>query len=225
MAVAAVVAAGLWTQRADPRPSFVLVITDDQHPAAINVMSTTLTEVAGRGVEFTNAFTTTPICAPSRANILKGQYPTTHGVTSNGKRQPDGSMGNAIAAFDDSSTLATWLDDAGYTTALMGKYINHYDKLSPYIPPGWDEWYAFVDDSDTFFDYTLNENGRHVRYRHAAEDYATDVLARHAVNFIRHHAGTPFLLVLAFPAPHSPSYPAPRHKGRLANLPLEPAQE
>lgn len=188
-------------------PNVVLVVTDDQHPEGINLMPD-VAALAERGARFANAFTTTPLCAPSRAGILSGQHAPRHGVT-----------GNSALGFDDESTLATWFQAAGYRTALLGKYLNGYNFLSPEIPPGWDEWRAFVNDGNNFFTYALNENGVVRDYGSAAADYSTDVLAGHAVRFLEGNAERPFFLFLAPFAPHAPSTPAPRHDGSLAWLP------
>ncbi len=212
--------AAYWTYSTERRrPNFVLIVTDDQHPAAIEHMPNTLQELAAHGVRFENAFATTPICAPSRVSILTGQYPTTHGVFDNGIRNADGDMTGGAFAFDGNSSLATWMQDAGYKTALLGKYLNQYQFITPEVPPGWDDWRVFAEDIEVFFDYHLNENGHHVKYGNQEQEYSTDVLARHAVDFIQRHSDQPFLLVFSPFAPHSPSEPAPRHRGSLQSLP------
>lgn len=217
--VAALLAFALRPREVAPRPNVLLIVTDDQHPAAIRTMPVVLADLAGRGVSFENAFASTPICAPSRASILTGQYPVSHGVRVNGKRLPDGTIGSGALDFEDSSTLATWLQGAGYKTALIGKYLNQYPLMTPYEPPGWNEWRVFAEDIDLFFDYDLNENGTHVHYGNRDEDYSTDVLARHAIDFIQRHANDRWFLMLAPAAPHDPSEPAPRHRGALEDLP------
>ncbi len=180
-------------------PNIVLVITDDQHPMAVQFMPTVLSEIANRGISFDNAFTTTPVCAPSRAGILTGQHPNRHGVISNQE------------LLDDSSTLATWLQAASYRTALIGKYLNLYGTISPTVPSGWTDWRAIVDETDAFSDYTLNENGTEVAYGGLPFDYSTDVLRDHAVNFVRSNSNQPFFLHFSPFAPHLPSEPAVRH--------------
>ncbi len=217
--VAAMVAGLLLQSDQRRRPNVVLIITDDQHPAALDYMPTVLADLAGHGIRFDDAFASTPICAPSRASIFTGRYPSTHGVIANGMKQKDGSIGNGAFAFDASSTLATWLQAAGYKTALLGKYLNQYQFLTPVVPPGWDDWRVFAQDINVFFDYDLNENGRHVHYGKREEDYSTDVLARHAVDFIERNQQAPWFMVFAPFAPHDPSEPAPRHRGKLEQLP------
>ena len=67
--------------------------------------------------------------------------------------------------LDDASTIATWFDDAGYRTGLFGKYLNGYpfELGAEFVPPGWDEWQAFIDDgtyNDGYYDYALSEKER-----------------------------------------------------------------
>ena len=81
--------------------------------------------------------------------------------------------------------MATWLQAAGYHTAMIGKYLNRYVPETDGVPPGWDDWYV-GGNAHASYDYTLNENGRIVRLRHASrEDYLNDVLTRKAVGVIR----------------------------------------
>jgi arylsulfatase A-like enzyme len=150
------------------------------------------------------------MCCPSRASILTGLYAHHTGVLSN--EPPNG----GALAFDDVSTIATWLQAAGYRTGLYGKYLNGYLKLwtapaPPYVPPGWNEWHAFK--SVGYFDYSLIENGAYAGYGAAESDYSTDVLRDKAVAFIRDSVqrGERFFLYFAPITPHSPEEPAPRH--------------
>lgn len=188
-------------------PNVIVIVDDDQHPDGITLMPDVL-ELAERGAHFPNAFTTTPLCAPSRAGILTGQHATTHGVIAN----------NGLP-LDPSSTLATWFDAAGYRTALLGKYLNNAEAMPLDVPPGWDEWRTFAKDGDNFFDYEMNENGVIRAYGNAAGDYSTDMLAKRALRFIGGSRNEPFFLYFAPFAPHGPSTPAPRHAGSLGFVP------
>jgi arylsulfatase A-like enzyme len=118
------------------------------------------------------------------------------------------------------STVGVWLQDAGYRTALIGKFLNGYPHTaSPgYVPQGWDEW--DVTTSLNYYDYKLISNGQIVPYGSAPEDYLTDVLATKANDFVVQAAAAdvPFFLYLAPRAPHGPSTPAPRHAGTLPGV-------
>jgi N-acetylglucosamine-6-sulfatase len=191
-------------------PNIILILTDDHRWDSIDYMATVQSELIGAGVEFTNAFVTTPLCCPSRASILTGLYAHNHGVWINGP--PKGGAG----VFDDSSTVAIWLQDAGYKTALVGKYLNGYASLSPYIPPGWDDWFVFV--NPAYYNYSINDNGVIVDYGKSETDYSTDVLVAKALDYIQNSDGQPFFLYFSPYAPHPPGIPAPRHRGLLDNI-------
>jgi arylsulfatase A-like enzyme len=110
------------------------------------------------------------------------------------------------------------LDNAGYRTGLIGKYLNGYPLGSnqTYIPPGWDEWFVPITNSAYgSYNYTVNDNGALVSYGQTRADYITDVLAAEALGFIDRNSGQastrPFFLFLSFYAPHSPANPAQRH--------------
>jgi N-acetylglucosamine-6-sulfatase len=198
----------------DP-PNLIVILTDDQRWDTMWAMPNVLRLLGENGVTFEEAFTTTPLCCPSRASLLTGQYSRRTGVVDN--MPPDG----GAAAFSDRHSLATWLQEAGYTTGLVGKYLNHYEDLGAgYVPPGWDLWLAFVKEADhSFYDYRLSENGTAVRYGHTDDDYSTAVLAARAAGFVE-GSPEPFFLLLAPVAPHQPGTPAPRDVGRFAGRPL-----
>jgi arylsulfatase A-like enzyme len=197
---------------ASARPNFVFVLTDDQSMGMLETMPYLSRKPGGSWIEFTNAFVNVPFCCPSRSNILTGQYAHHHGVnTSNG------------GLLDDSSTIATWLDDAGYRTGLVGKYLNGYpfsSKPENYVAPGWDYWAAF--DGVDHYDYRLNENGTTVAYGRDEEDYSTDVLYRKAIEFLDDTTpDEPFLLYFSTHAPHAVNTPAPRHEGHYDRLRID----
>lgn len=193
------------------KPNIVLIITDDQPIPTMKYMPTIQKELVEKGVTFTNAFVTTPLCCPSRASILTGLYVHNHKVYSN--RQPDG----GAPAFDDKSALPLWLREAGYRTALIGKYLNAFDAMPEgYIPPGWDEWAVFIDkdpNKDFYYGYTFSDNGKTVAYGFSPKDYSTDMLTQKAVDFIKSSGGQPFFLILSYYAPHQPYISADRHHG------------
>jgi len=180
---------------ADVRPNVVIVITDDQRADQLARMPTTISEMVGKGVKFDQAFASHPLCCPSRTSILRGQYAHTTGIYTNG-----GSLGGWAGFRDrglEGSTLATWLDDAGYETALVGKYLNGYAASTGHVPSGWDFW-----------------RGGEPNYYNVGgvRTYQTDLLTRYADEFIRGtSADTPLFLYLSYFKPHAPSKPAARY--------------
>jgi N-acetylglucosamine-6-sulfatase len=185
-------------------PNIVVILADDQRADSNVRMRNVQRLLAAHGVTFTNAFVTTSECCPSRASLLTGQYSHRTGVVQN--------FGPAsYPKFDESSNLAVWLHDGGYTTGLVGKYLNDYTVYGRHhIPPGWSRWQA-IDSrpEEKYYDYTLNENGKLVHYGTAASDYSTDVLAGKAIDFVQ-TAREPFFLYFTPIAPHLPAIPAPR---------------
>ncbi len=228
-----------------PGPNVVLIMTDDQPAELTAVMPNVQRLLAGEGVTFSSAFVTTSLCCPARTTVLRGQYAHNHTVLSNGG--PRGGFPRFYETGFEASTLATWLQGAGYHTALMGKYLNAYPFGPPadnpaayrapwrgYIPPGWNTWFGFFDvprDPDNtpyaMYDYRVNYNGRSARYGSRADDYQTDVLAKEATNFIlrERRSDAPFFLFLAPTAPHLPTVVAERYKDRFIGLkaPRSPA--
>jgi arylsulfatase A-like enzyme len=228
---------GVWVDRYGPspqplRPNILFILSDDQRwdttgpvhslDGVSDVMARTRAELGDSGIELTQAFMTTPLCCPSRSSILTGEYAHRTGVYKNG-----GNNGGADD-FDDASTIATWLQGAGYRTSLIGKYLNGYAQLwsspnPPYVPPGWTEWRGMK--NVAYFDYVMIEpdglGGYHeVSYGSDESDYSTDVLRDKAKDFISASvaANEPFFLYLAFKAPHLPQIPAPRHDGLFQTL-------
>lgn len=191
--------------------TIVLVVTDDQRFDTLWAMPTVTAELVDRGASFPDAFVVNPICCPSRTTILTGEYSHSTGVY----RQvpPYG----RFEWFRDDSTLATWLDEAGYTTGLFGKYLDGYQHagLTGYVPPGWDRWVAFI--HSQYYDYALSIDGQVRRFGSAPQDYSTDVLARMAEAFIRRAQG-PAFLYFAPAAPHGPAPPAPGDEGAFSDL-------
>lgn len=204
------------------KPNFIVILTDDQDPSSLAYMPILQAELVEKGALFTNYYVTAPLCCPSRASLLTGQYVHNHGVLAN--EGPEGGFEKVFASGIESDMLGVWLRDAGYHTALVGKYLNGYPGADDptHIPPGWDEWYALsfkYGEESVYFKYALNENGVEVTYTPEDGPYQTDRLAEIAKDFIERNAGeTPFFLYLTPFAPHGPSTPAPRHEGLYADL-------
>ncbi len=195
-------------------PNIVLILTDDQRWDTLSAMPQVEARLAATGVTFRNGFVVNSLCCPSRTTILTGQYSHTTGVYT--VARPYG----GFTVFRDTSTIATWLHGAGYHTALVGKYLNDYSAAAHrgYVPPGWDDWFAFAENNGHYYDYDVNDNGAIRSYGHRPADYSTDVLADQAVSFIRDTKG-PLFLYYATSAPHRPAIPAPRDLHAFPDLP------
>src|SRR3712207_911176 len=102
------------------RPNVVVLETDDQTLAELEVMPNTRRLLGDDGVTFDNHFASFPVCCPSRATFLTGQYAHNNGVL--GNRPPEG----GYEALDETNTLPVWLQRAGYHTVHLGKYLNGY---------------------------------------------------------------------------------------------------
>lgn len=135
---------------AAPPPNLVLIVADDlgygetsaQHPAT-DAPTPHLDSIAKNGVRFTNASVTAPFCAASRAGMVTGRYQTRFGFEFNpiGARNEESGVG--LPASE--KTLADRLrDEAGYSTALVGKW--HLGGTAPFHPlrRGYDEFFGFL---------------------------------------------------------------------------------
>ncbi|TQS13009.1 sulfatase [Microbispora hainanensis] len=198
------------------RPNIVLILADDLDAADLSRFPNITNLLVRQGTTLSRFFVTNPWCCPSRSSILRSQYMHSHHVDSN--RSPTGGFPKFRPL--EASTLGTWMHDAGYRTALMGKYLNNYPEGAPrtYIPPGWDEWHVPVTRLYQEYGYALNENGVIRRYGHAPEDYLEDVLSAKATAFATDttRGDAPFFLYLAPVAPHLPAHHAPRHAAAFA---------
>jgi arylsulfatase A-like enzyme len=173
------------------RPNVVFVLLDDVRWDDLGAMghpwvkTPNFDRVAREGALFRNAFAATPLCSPSRASILTGQYAHTHGIIDNVDRS------------QRSHQLVTFpriLHDAGYATAFVGKWHMGIDDSQR---PGFDYWFS-MQGQGYYFDPEVNENGR----RFKAKGYTTDIFTERAVAFLQQDRDKPFLLFLAHKAVH-----------------------
>jgi N-acetylglucosamine-6-sulfatase len=199
------------------KPNILFILTDDQDVDSLSEMPNVQARLAGEGTTFSQAFATTPLCCPSRASILRGQYAHNHGVFYN--HYPDGGFERFRELGLENSTVATWLDSAGYQTGYIGKYLNEYgsyDEPTTHIPAGWDRWVGFQSGRDTLSTqgvFKVNDQGEIVTVD-AATEMDTDYFARKAEAFIRDQtARTPWFLVVATNAPHGPALASERNDG------------
>jgi N-acetylglucosamine-6-sulfatase len=140
----------------DGRPNILVVMTDDMTQDDLVFMPKARKLLAKQGTSFTNTITSFPLCCPSRATFLTGQYAHNHGVT--GNFFPEGWYG----MDGRKNTLATWLDRTGYRTGLIGKWLNGYGALDAHgeVAPGFDQWHALLDVSAyDYYNFEMNSDG------------------------------------------------------------------
>ncbi len=214
------------------RPNVLVLETDDQTLAEMQVLPNVKRLIGDQGVTFDNNFDSFSLCCPSRASFLTGQYSHNNGVRGNAPPQ------GGYQALDKSNTLAVWLQRGGYYTVHLGKFLNGYGRQNPTeIPPGWSEWHGAVDPTTyRYYNYTLNEGGTLHTYCATPQPscYQTDVYRDKANEIIRRRATQgPFFLWVAFLGDHSGApreaddppqlgtpVPAPRHHDALKGTPL-----
>jgi N-acetylglucosamine-6-sulfatase len=220
---------------ATPQPNIIFILADDMRKDDLNkkYMPQTTAELVDKGRSFKNAFVSNPLCCPSRATIMRGQYSHNTDVWFNTNvYNPDpnvrdggwqGYNGNGYEA----DNVATRLQAAGYTNGLFGKYLNGYgDDTVPVPtapPPGWDEvgddWFAFK--TLGYYNYDVNDNGTIKHYGSTNSNYSTNVLNSQIQEFIRANAapGKPPIFAYVAPyAPHGPATPGPGDKQTFNGL-------
>ena len=179
-----------------PRPNIVFVMLDDvryddvvDHPF---VELPNLARLMQEGASFQHFYTSAPLCSPSRAVFLTGQYPWRNGIVDNGERAE---LSHRIVTFP------RLLHEVGYHTGFFGKWHMGHEDDTP--RPGFDRWVSFVGQG-VYFDPEMNIDGDVVRQ----EGYMTDLLVEHAVEFIAAAPpDSPFLAFIAQKAVHPETHP------------------
>jgi N-acetylglucosamine-6-sulfatase len=150
------------------RPNVVVIDTDDMNATDLHVMRNTLSLLAAHGTSFNNSYVSYPLCCPSRATFLTGQYAHNHHVLTDQR----------FGDLDSSNTLAVWLRRAKYRTAMVGKYLNGYGVVNPReVPKGWTQWDALTGGTEQHrYGFKLNENGKVQHYGRKPSNYIDYVL-------------------------------------------------
>ncbi len=170
------------------RPNIIFILIDDLRWDEVDypfVKAPNIGRVAREGVRFNNAFVTTPLCSPSRASFLTGQYAHAHGITDNTDRS---------RRSHELITFPRLLHDAGYETAFVGKW---HMGLDDNVRPGIDYWVS-VKGQGSYLDPEFNVNGK----RENIPGYFTDILNDFANQFLTQQHTKPFLLYIAHKAVH-----------------------
>lgn len=182
-------------------PNVLVVVTDDQ-PAmnTLWVMKKTAAVLGKGGTRYLNAFSVTPLCCPSRATIFTGRYAHNTGVIS---QDP--------APLDLTTLFPRLLREAGYQTALTGKFLNRWPIGTP--PPYFDHWATIclcIEDPNPLLfnvDGTMRQTGQ----------YSTNQISNFSAGFLKQFEqddSRPWFLYVAPTAPHWPWVPTPRYVDR-----------
>jgi arylsulfatase A-like enzyme len=176
-------------------PNVLVVVTDDARAETLQAMPRTRAWLGDGGVTFPQGFATTPSCCPSRASILSGRYVHNHGVL----RQQLGQR------LDQRTSLARYLRDGGYRTAMAGKFLNRWPLGQP--PPFFDRW-ALANGG--YYDQVWQVDGRIRRVPTYSTSFIGDQALAYLAEFERDD-DRPWFAYLAPFAPHDPRVPEPRH--------------
>ncbi|MEZ5380583.1 MAG: sulfatase [Microthrixaceae bacterium] len=188
------------------QPNVLMIMTDDQTVEAMRVLQRINARIGGEGTTFTNSVTSYPLCCPSRATFYSGQYAHNHGVLWNAL--PTG----GFTRFQDWETaFPAALQQAGYHTAHVGKYLNGYGVKNPTeVPAGWDDFRGMVDPSTgQYFGFSVNDNGVIDTYPAGTEQergpYQTDVVTDLALEQMAQGQASnkPWLVNVSYLAPHA----------------------
>ncbi len=197
------------------RPNLIVVLLDDADVEITESMPRLRSLMIEKGVRFTSNIASTPLCGPSRAVLLTGQYAHNTKVYYNDAAE-GGYRAWSKGGFDERN-IGPWLQAQGYRTGLFGKYMNDFPNGRPetFVPRGWDDFRGVLSDREAHNNrFTLNENGVLKLYEASTGGYQTDILSARLEAFVRAAArldGRPFFALLSVSAPHVPPEPADRH--------------
>ncbi|GAA4754505.1 sulfatase-like hydrolase/transferase [Modestobacter marinus] len=193
------------------RPNILFIMADDMGWAdlssygAPHICTPNLDRLAARGVRFTDGYAGSSTCSPTRIGTYTGRYP---GRLVGGLAEPiSGPPSESAGLPPEHPTLASLLRDAGYATAMYGKW--HCGEL-PWFSPlksGWDEWLGNLSGGVDYFSKVTN-SGKYDLYEDDVpyQDlrYYTDILTERTVDYIERPHDKPWLLNLNYTTPHWP---------------------
>ncbi|MGD9328019.1 MAG: arylsulfatase, partial [Cyclobacteriaceae bacterium] len=197
------------------RPNVILILTDDQGFGDLSIMGNTnlstpnIDAIAQNGAMF-DRFYVSPVCSPTRAEILTGRYHVRGGVYST-------SAGGERLDLDE-TTVAQLFQKAGYKTAAYGKW--HNGMQYPYHPNarGFDDYYGFCSGHwGNYFSPPLEHNGKIVK----GNGFLIDDFTEHAMQFIEDNQDQPFFVYLPYNTPHSPMQVPDRFWDKFKDMDLE----
>jgi arylsulfatase A-like enzyme len=192
------------------RPNIIYIMTDDvgygdlSSYGAPDIATPILDQLARDGVRFTDFYANGPTCSPTRAGLLTGRYQQRYGIEA---PLGTGSRGEGQGVNAEGHSLPRLLKDAGYDTALLGKWHLGYDAMKSPQAHGFDYFFGF---KSGYIDYYTHNDGEgnldlwEGDQLKQEEGYMTDLITQHAVRYIDEHKDAPFFLSLQYNAAHWP---------------------
>ena len=193
-------------------PNIVFIYCDDLGYGDLACFGSSLNRtphidrMAAEGMKFTEFYSASPVCSPSRAALLTGRIPQRMGI--NGVFFPRSYTGMPVKEI----TIADVLKTKGYATGVVGKWhLGHRREFLP-LQRGFDEYFGIPYSND--MQSVVYMEGNQVVDFHPDQHFTTRTYTEKAVDFIERHAGGPFFLYLAHTMPHVPVYASPEFQGR-----------
>lgn len=197
------------------RPNVLFILADDLGWGDLSCYgrpdyrTPNLDRLASEGARFTQAYSASPVCTPSRCAFITGQYPARHPV---GLMEPlpfRKQEGGLVGLDPKTPTVASLLKAQDYETALVGKWhLGYLPKYGP-LKSGFDEFYGIMSGAAEYFTHD-DANGDRDFFENEAPvppertGYMTDLLTKRAVEFLKRRRTRPFYLSLHYTAPHWP---------------------
>lgn len=213
-----ILAAGNLTAQTDARPNIIFIYADDLgygdlgSYGADSIATPHLDRLATEGIRFTDFYSTSPVCSPSRTGLLTGRYQVRHGITR--VFFPNSTQGLDSSAF----TMAELLGGAGYATGIVGKW--HLGHLPEFLPrrQGFDYWFGIPYSNDMEW-APRNDPPLPLMRNEAVIDqpaYQPTLTQRYtaeSINFIARHRDEPFFLYIPHTFPHKPLHVSAEYAG------------
>ncbi len=199
------------------RPNIIFILADDLAQADLGCYGNPFNEtpnidrLAKRGIKFTQTYSASPVCSPSRASILTGKHPARLQLTNFLVGERTDSLSPVLPATFKKSlppseiTLAERFKTMGYQTGFVGKW--HLasvaaDSLAPW-GQGFDYARSIGQNGLDYYNYTISENSFKKVFKDTGTVYMTDKLTQYALDFVKSaDANQPFFLYLCYSAPH-----------------------
>lgn len=213
---------------ADRKPNILVIVSDDQGYADVGfnggkaVPTPHLDALAASGVRCTSGYVSHPFCSPTRAGLLTGRYQQRFGHENNPAYDP----ADAVAGLPlTEKLLPQFLQEAGYRTGWIGKW--HLGATPAHTPwaRGFQQTYGFIGGGHSFSGWAIDVKKEYnvplTRDGQATTEvpaHLTEAFGKEAVAFIRRNAGAPWMLYLAFNAPHTPHMPTNEREKQFADV-------